>query len=270
MSRGRRRRTRAADLMGLAGLVVAAGVIGVGGWAAWSLRPPPTDAQTLCRLDQPPGAHTLVLIDASDKLSAAAAKRAKALIDAERSILKAGDRFTLMTLDAQDGSDPRVVLSLCDPGGATGVNALWGNPEKSLARWQTAFDGPFDRATQRAIRARPADTSPLIEASSAAGSDPLFMANQDGQVRRMIVISDFLHHEPGIFTQYDASGDEWARFQQTSLAHRPFPDLSGVEVRLFLVARDGREDVQGEPLRAFWRHWYQAAGAEARFTDEGG
>jgi hypothetical protein len=263
MSRGRRRRARQADLWGLLGLVLATAVIGVGAWAMVALQPIARDTATLCATAIPPEHHTLVLVDATDRFAPGTGRRIRALIEAEAGRMAAGDRLTLMAMDARTPDAPRVLFSKCEPGVAQGMTALWSNPERLAARRETDFTQPLERATANALRPRSARESPLIQSIAAAALDPAFAS---GRHRRLVVVSDFLQHQPGVFTQYE-SGDAWARFERSPLGARPAPDLSTLDVRLALVRRDGSEAYQTEGLEAFWLRWFARAGCEARFTE---
>ena len=64
----RRRGAAARNALGVALILVAMIVLGGLGGAAFMLRPPPTDAETLCRTDAPLTAHTIILVDATDRL----------------------------------------------------------------------------------------------------------------------------------------------------------------------------------------------------------
>src|SRR5262249_24638421 len=55
--------------------------------AGFLLRAPPTDPDTLCRTDAPPAAHTLILVDSTDRLERRHRRRLDALALQERARL---------------------------------------------------------------------------------------------------------------------------------------------------------------------------------------
>ena len=63
----RRRGVSGRNALGLILIVMALAVLGGLGAMSFMLRAPPTDEATLCRTDAPLNAHTIVLVDATDR-----------------------------------------------------------------------------------------------------------------------------------------------------------------------------------------------------------
>ena len=83
MSR-RARRASGRNALGVALILAAMLVLGGLGAAALALRPPPTDAETLCRTDAPLAAHTIILVDATDRLEGRHRRKLRAVLAQER------------------------------------------------------------------------------------------------------------------------------------------------------------------------------------------
>jgi hypothetical protein len=69
MSRGRGAGAR--NVLGVALIGIAMLVLGGLGAASFLMRAPPTDPETLCRTDALLAAHTIILVDATDRLETA-------------------------------------------------------------------------------------------------------------------------------------------------------------------------------------------------------
>src|SRR5262245_37746389 len=98
-------------------VLIALVLLTLGGFAAAAilLRAPPVDAETLCRSDQPIHAHTIILIDATDRLERRHKRKLEAVATQERARLSQYDRLTIMRLDPRHPQEPRVLFSKCLP-----------------------------------------------------------------------------------------------------------------------------------------------------------
>lgn len=113
MRRGRGAAGR--NVLGFVLIVVALAVLGGLASAAFVLRPPPTDPQTLCRTDHPLNAHTIVLVDSTDRLEPRHRRKLRAVLAQERQRLSEYDRLTVMRLNARRPQEPSVLFSRCLP-----------------------------------------------------------------------------------------------------------------------------------------------------------
>ncbi|HEX8900910.1 hypothetical protein [Vitreimonas sp.] len=94
----RARAARGSNLLGVALIVAAMAVLGGLGAATFLLRPPPLDETTLCRIDAPLGAHTIVLVDSTDRLEPRHRRKLRAVLMQERARLGQYDRLTIRRL----------------------------------------------------------------------------------------------------------------------------------------------------------------------------
>ncbi|MGE3142091.1 MAG: hypothetical protein AB7L65_02110, partial [Hyphomonadaceae bacterium] len=223
--------------------------------------PPPTDEQTLCRTDQPLAAHTIILVDATDKLEPRHRRLLRAVVRQEGQRLARYQRLTLLSLRADRPQEPRILFSLCNPGDGQSVNPLFQNTRLAQARWESAFGEALDRAVRRAAGARAASASPILAGLRAIAADPDFTA--DVSARRLVLVSDMLEFTPGGFSLYGPQADftHWRAISPLSP-----PDLTGVQVRVAALDRPGHEAEQAHARDAFWAPYFDAAGArETRF-----
>jgi len=82
-----RRSAGGRDVLGVVLIVAAVLVLGGLAGATFVLRPPPTDAETLCRTDAPLGAHTIILVDSTDRLEPRHRRKLRAVLAQERARL---------------------------------------------------------------------------------------------------------------------------------------------------------------------------------------
>jgi hypothetical protein len=137
----RRKRGGAGNFIGalLIGLVMAA--LGGFGAAAFLLRPPPTDAETLCRTDAPLGALTRVLVESTARLEPRHRRKLRAVLAQERARLGQYDRLTLMRLNARRPQEPTILFSRCLPRLPEQTNPLFENARRTQERWDADFAG---------------------------------------------------------------------------------------------------------------------------------
>jgi hypothetical protein len=222
--------------------------------AGFLLRPPQTDEATLCRLDQPPAAHTLILIDATDKLEPRHRRRLRTIAAQERERLTQGDRFTLMRLDARRPHEPRILFSKCLPKPPELTNPLFENPRLAQEHWDAAFEDALQGALRSAQAASRQSASPIIAGLRAAAADPDFIGPS---ARRLVLVSDLLEYDPNGFSLYaaDATFETWA-----SADVQGPPDLDGVTVRVARLDRPDNAEAQANAL-IFWDRFLDATGA---------
>lgn len=255
-----RRKGRSGDWLGAA--LIALAVLALGGFAAASfvLRAPPTDSATLCRTDAPAPAHTLILVDATDRLEPRHRRRLEAVVRQEQQRLPRYGRLTLMALRADRPQEPRQLFSLCNPGDGASANPLFQNTKAAQTRWEEGFGAALDRAIRRAGAGRAADASPILASLRAAAADPDFAASP--LRRRLVLVSDLLEYEPGGLSLYDPRAP-LAPEQAAPAA------LDAVEVRVAPLDRPDHAEAQRRAARFFWAPYLTASGANSVRIDAG-
>ncbi len=261
MARRRRRSGRGArDGLGVVLLILAGlGLAGLGFGAAF-LRGPPVDPETGCRTDRAPAAHTLIVIDATDRLSPRHLRRLRAAAEEERARLQRHDRLTLAVIDPDDPRELRRLFSACDPGDGRSVNPLIANPAQAQARWQEGFAAPLDEALRRINGGGAAGWSPIVEAMAAAAAEPDF--GPAVATRRLVLSSDLLEHHPDGFSLF-REGSDLAQFRAAPEGQAIALDLSGISVRVLTQDHPERGERQRAARAAFWEPLLDEAGAES-------
>lgn len=194
----RRRGAGGRNALGILLIVVAMLVLGGLGSAALFLRAPPTDAETLCRTDAPLGAHTIVLVDSTDRLEPRHRRKLRAVLAQERARLGQYDRLTVLRLNVRRPQEPSLLFSKCLPRPPEQTNPLFENARMAQQRWDADFAEALDRALRSAGAAGPARASPIIAGVRAVAADPDFGAEIPH--RRLVLVSDLLEHDPQGFS----------------------------------------------------------------------
>lgn len=252
--RRRRRGVGARNILGLALIAAAFVVLGGLGAAVFLLRPPPTDPVTLCRTDAPITTHTLVLVDATDRLEPRHRRKLRAVLAQERMRLSQYDRLTLMRINVRRPHEPTILFSKCLPRPPEQTNPLFENARHNQERWDAAFADALDRALRSAQAAGPARASPIVAGLRAAAADPDF--GPEIPRRRLVLVSDLLEHNPQGFSLYAPDADYAAWRSQTQ---GEAPDLSRVDVRIVPLDRPDQAAQQAFARDHFWSAFFDAA-----------
>jgi hypothetical protein len=265
VNRGRRRKQGGAPHWLGAGLIVAA-VLALGGLttAGVLMHPAPIDEETLCRTDAPLRAHTVVLVDATDRLEPRHRRKLRAVLAQERERLEQYDRLTVMRLNVRRPQEPVVVFSKCLPRPPELVNPLFENARMAQARWDEAFEDVLDRALRSAQAGGGARASPIVASLRAAALDAGF--GPDIAERRLVLVSDLLEHDPEGFSLYvpEASFSDWDAREGADA-----PDFSGVALRFAPLDRPEQAALQRRAVDIFWSPFLEASGAESVSIDRG-
>lgn len=257
MTSRRAARRRRKDMLGLALIAVTILVLGGVGFATMRMQTPAYDAATLCLLTSAPPAHTLLLVDATDRLDIRHQRRLKTIAREEAARLPRWGRLTVLTLRPDAENAPRELFDACTPGDRLSANALWENVAKLETLKRDRFDAPLDAALTSARGGRATDGSPIVEGLAAAAADPDFT----GPSRRLVVVSDLLQFMPGRFSLY-AAGGTWSAYQASAGALRTAPDLADVDVRVVTLERRDRGEAQAAAQRDFWVPYFDETGAK--------
>lgn len=261
MRRGRRGGAGAGAL-GVVLILLAASVLGVLGAAAFLMRPPPTDAETLCRLDAAPEAHTIVLVDSTDRLEPRHRRKLRAVLAQERGRLAQYERLTVMRLNVRRPQEPSILFSKCLPRAPEDTNPLFENARRAQQRWDDGFASALEGAFRSAAGGGRANASPIIAGLRAAAADPEF--GPEIPRRRLVLVSDLLEHDPRGFSLYvsEAIYADWR-----SGAPLGPPDLARVDVRIVPLDRPDHARRQADALERFWPAFFEAADVESLSID---
>lgn len=255
----KRPRRGAPGLSALGVMLIAAALLTLGGLGAatFTLRAPPVDQETLCRRDAPLAAHTIILVDSTDRLEPRHRRRLHAVLAQERARLSQYDRLTIMRLNVRRPQEPARLFSRCLPRPPEQSNPLFENTRMAQERWDEDFAGVLDTAMRSAQSGGTAHASPILASLRAVAADPDFGA--EILRRRLVLVSDLLEHDPQGFSLYVSAADYSA--WRTTSALGP-PNLAGVALRIAPLDRPEHAERQAAALGQFWPAYFEAADAE--------
>lgn len=250
----RARSPRGQNALGFVLIALALVVLGGFAGAALFLHAPPTDPETLCRTDAPLQAHTVVLVDSTDRLEPRHRRKLRAVMEQERARLGQYDRITLMRLNSRKPQEPAILFSKCLPQPPERANPLFQNARMARENWDAAFASALDGALRTAQSGGPGHASPIITSIRAVAADPTF--GPEIPHRRFVIVSDMLEHETGGFSLYVSEADypHW----RAQSASDP-PDLARIDVRIVPIDRPDHAAQQAQSLDRFWPAFFDAA-----------
>jgi hypothetical protein len=258
------RRRGGGGLSALGVVLIVAAMLALGGLggAAVLLRPPPTDPETLCRTDATLAAHTIVLVDATDRLEPRHRRKLRAVLAQERARLSQYDRLTVMRLNVRRPQEPSILFSKCLPRPPERTNPLFENARMAQARWDEDFAQALDGALRSAASSGRAHASPIVAGLRAVAADPEF--GPEIQRRRVVLVSDLLEHDPHGFSLY-VSGANYAAWR--AAAPGGPPDLARVDLRVAPLDRPDHARQQADALAHFWPVFFEAANCQSVSID---
>ncbi len=258
----RRRSANGRNALGIVLIILALATLGGLASAALFLRPPPTEASTLCRMDQPLAAHTIVLVDSTDRLESRHRRKLRAVLAQERARLGQYDRLTIMRINVRRPQEPSILFSQCLPRPPEQANPLFQNARMVQATWDEEFAQALESALRSAGFGGPQRASPIIAALRAVAADPEF--GVEIPRRRLVLVSDLLEHNPQGFSLYvpDANYSAWV----ASTPNGP-PDFARVDLRVVPIDRPDNATQQAQAIEAFWPAFFDAADVQSVSMD---
>lgn len=264
MSRARTRLSKKANPIDWKGVTtVAVGlvlIIGIG--AAYfykSATYTPTDKNTFCQKDTPPPTATVILLDATDKLSAVQKQSIAARILAEvRDPIPRYGALQLYSVGPIGETLLKPHFSLCNPGRGKEIDPLWGNPRMVEKKWQEGFSSELNRVLSRLLAMNESETSPIMEAIQSVSVTTFLDNFRDAESKKLIIISDMIHNTPD-YSQYQTKPD-FDKFKTSPYFLKVRPHLKGVDVEVFYIRRTTRASVQGKTHIGFWDQFIAASG----------
>lgn len=222
----------------------------------------PLDQVTLCRTDKAPDSITVILLDLTDALTL----EEKTQIGYEFSrIQRTVPQHGLLEVyflhrDINETREP--VFRACNPGDGSDMNRLYQNPELARQRWETGFVERLDHAFETSYGLDSSDRSLIFEAIRLIAINRFGPPEHDGAKKHLILISDLLQHNPGVYTQYRSAIESYSVFSSTDYFYRTRSDLRNVSVQIIYHVRPATRRFQGRAHIEFWMTYLENSGAE--------
>lgn len=200
-----------------------------------------------------PQAHTIILVDETDRLSPDDLHYLRSVIKTEYLWLPKHGRLTIRNIVADpEKAEDTVICRISD-----------GSDIKGVLVNKRKVQQDFDRTAGARLKALSAELasapqepySPILEFIGRVMERADFGANV--KARRLVVVSDFAQHSP-LVSHYERFRSDLPDYVEDQLHH----DMSGVEVRLHYISR-AKLRMQGERHKAFWTGHLETMGAHA-------
>ena len=215
------------------------------------------DTATFCPLD---GKYprTAIIIDATDSLNDGHRKSLQTEMDSLRIRLARHEWLGLYVLDEGELNLPKPLIALCNPGNDNTCNPAIANCQEAERIYKKDFAEPMKEQIKSLTSLPEKNESPIFEMLEAVVRDGHF---DKSQKRRLIVVSDMLHHT-GDYSHYGDNID-FATWQETDYARQFLKlPLNGADVEIWYIKRDPKK--QPREHREFWEEYFNAVGATVR------
>ncbi|WP_092499844.1 hypothetical protein [Faunimonas pinastri] len=232
-------------------------IVSVFAWLSLTTeRRPVLEAKTLCPVDGPQSL-TIVLLDATDAIPDIARRQLAVYLS---DLAGRTPEYGLLELRLLDPSNEegRTVFSKCNPGDGSNLSELVANPALARKLWNEGFRTPLNDALEQTLTVGKSDTSPLMETIQRVAVERFEGDKVRDADKQLIVVSDMIENGP-YYSQYRA-GVSWDAFKNSTAKQALSADLSGAEVRIKYVVRQGSRFDANRHVD-FWSHW---------ITDNGG
>ncbi|WP_105103649.1 hypothetical protein [Microbulbifer pacificus] len=202
------------------------------------------DRVTLCNPSLPRFAQHIVVIDASDTLSAHQAHFLKTHLAGLLESAAVNDRFSIFVLDDHYNGLSEPVVDLCKPSTGSDVSALTANREFVHALYRERFEQPLDRAIATAVGAGEQPVSPIYEALSDVAALNHF--DPAAENIHLTIVSDMI--------QNSRAGSVF-KLGSAAIDRLPLIDLRRARTRVYWLDREKYQRYQTAELQASWQDY---------------
>ena len=208
-------------------------------------RPPLPDSVTLCPTTRPITAHTLVIVDRTDKWNPAISAALKELIENAQKNTQPYEKFSIVSLDSEQSTHP--LFSVCNPGAPNFMTDLYRGRRYTKRDFDQKFVGAGEAVMAKLSEPSEASTSPIVEyVHRWLGRDDFNAATPN---RRLILISDMRQNSPQ-YSIYTAKGDGAGL---APIVKREFgPAGQGVTYEVYFLAHGHDYNVSENEVKAAW------------------
>lgn len=224
----------------------------------------PTDSVSLCRTDIAPPAVTVVLLDLTDALSMEEQIQIGYEFERLRSDMPTHGLLELYFLNRDFENFREPAFSGCNPGDGSEMNSLYQNPELARARWERDFNNRLDDAFSAALDLEDSDRSLIMEAIRHLSVTPFSNPGYDQSEKELVIISDLLQHNPGMYTQYRVPLESFNEFLSSSYFSQTRTDLRGVDIQLIYLDRHKTRRFQSRAHIEFWLDYLSHIGGRVQ------
>lgn len=216
------------------------------------------DKITNCPLSGPVSV-TAVLLDTSDPMNLVQRTDLMNELETRLSVVPRFGALEIYAVAPLEDAKPEPLFRKCNPGRATEINSLTGNPTMVEREWRDGFREPVEKVLARMLSADEADTSPILESIQWVTINALTAPGRASVPRKLIVVSDFLQHTRNL-SHYKGIPD-FVSVAATPFYRRVRAPLQDVSIEMLVLQRQVRRDPQA--LLTFWKSYFDAQGVKA-------
>lgn len=240
-------RLQAYGMIALSSLIL----IGFGVALYWSSQSTPLRSADLCPETGPQAVHA-ALVDLSEPFSVIQKSNIQQRLAKFRDGVRTNEKLVLYFMEEVSDSLPPPAFEYCNPGDPKDAHWLYEN-EKIFQRRYRESIGKFEVQLETAGRT----SSPVMEMlqviSVSEFSDPELSSNIP---KRLLIVSDMVQHSDA-YSHYRSPVRQYSKLASTATFRKLNTDLSGVDVEIAYVQRDGDGGSRQGPLQVkFWSDYF--------------
>jgi hypothetical protein len=257
-SRDRRRSGGSPPVGAVLGLVlVAAAFLAIFGVALMQHgKTVQTDPATLCPKTGP-SALTVVLVDATDDMSAIQKAAVQTKLDQLVSRLREYEAIRVYSIDP--GTDPLGPgFQVCRPRSPEETSDWTGNKAAARRQFDEVFRPRLRNVLAQAVARPSSDASPIMEAVQAVvvgAFQKADVAAGHTMPKRLVIVSDML--ENGLGGSHYRGVPDFEAFRTTDAYRRLKAHMDGIDVDILYLGRSDAQGVQGKAHAAFWQDYFE-------------
>ncbi|MGE3250156.1 MAG: hypothetical protein AB7J28_14115 [Hyphomonadaceae bacterium] len=212
-------------------------------FTVWWFRPPNPDPETLCPTTRPITAHTVVVVDRTDRWNPSTGEALRELIEEAQRETQQYEKFSIVSLDSDLSTRP--IFSVCNPGEPTFLTDLYRGHRYTVRDFEERFVGAAERVVAEVREPAEASTSPIVEyVHRWLGRDDF---NAEVPNRRLVLISDMRQNSEAL-SVYAGRGEDLAQ-----LVEREFGAAGrGVAFDVYFVPHGRDYNVSESEVRDAW------------------
>ena len=253
-SRRRLKEHRQGILLLAIALIIACGFAGLYLFA--KNRHDSVDHQTFCkrgRIDE----VSVVLIDQTDHFNDVQSTELKRELKFIARNIPKNSWLKLIAVSTDPSSLLKEESPFCNPGDENTTNNFIGNKKLAKDLYEKRYKSKIDEMLESILLANTQNSSPIMEAIQAT-SVTTFKNDDAPAVKKLIIVSDLLQHT-NEFSMYREIPD-FKDFKNLPYWNKINTDLEDVKVHVFVIRRDGADELQNTKLIKFWTDYFSAQG----------
>lgn len=257
ISRHERKQRKKEIVWGAVALITALGILASAMTYVFLNRDDVIGAKTLSPAGGPRG-HYVLLVDTTDRMRFAQKLAFDVIFrDIIEKRMPEGYLLSIFVMGEDVRANARPLIEICNPGRGADKSEWTANLERLRRRYEERFRKMLLDQAATLVDSKPAKISPILETLQMVGINAFRRHDVQGE-RRLIMVSDMLHHTPR-FSMYRGIVD-YETFAASGYARKVHAELTGVEVEIHYLINT--PELQTRRNLAFWENHFNSTGAQ--------